>query len=303
MRLANIKRDGGAVPAAAVVRGDGTLLEVGAALRAHAALRGQEPGLPTGVTPMEIIGRLSEYRAALSQAEEALTRAGRLAEFTRPVDTPLASPIPRPNRILAIGRNYAEHARELGNAVPDDPIVFQKASTCVVGPDEAIEMPAWVGRVDYEGELLVVLGSGGKNIAEADAMGLVAAYSVFNDVTARERQRAAQEKKHPWFLAKSMDTFGPLGPHLVTADQIADPHALRVTLSVNGETRQDDTTGSMIYRIPTLIAFLSRWMRLEAGDVIATGTPSGVGPLTPGDVVEVTVEGVGTLRNPVVSVD
>jgi len=175
------------------------------------------------------------------------------------------SPIPRPNRILAIGRNYADHARELGNAVPEDPIVFLKASTSVIGPGETIEIPEWVGRVDYEAELLVVLGKGGKNIPEADAMGHVVGYAIFNDVTARERQRAAQEKRHPWFLAKSLDTFGALGPYLVTADEVPDPHGLRITLTVNGETKQDGTTASMIYPIPALIAFLSRWFAIRAG--------------------------------------
>jgi 2-keto-4-pentenoate hydratase/2-oxohepta-3-ene-1,7-dioic acid hydratase in catechol pathway len=157
--------------------------------------------------------------------------------------------------------------------------------------------------VDYEGELLVVLGKGGKNVSEADAMGLVCGYSLFNDVTARALQRADQERKHPWFRSKSLDTFGPLGPYLVTADEIPDPHNLRLTLSVNGETKQDDTTASMVYSIPALIAFLSKHFRLEPGDVIATGTPHGIGPLVPGDVVEVSIPGLGTLRNPVVAAE
>jgi 2-keto-4-pentenoate hydratase/2-oxohepta-3-ene-1,7-dioic acid hydratase in catechol pathway len=153
--------------------------------------------------------------------------------------------------------------------------VFLKASTSLSGRNEAIEIPEWVGRVDYEGELLVVLGKGGKNVSEADAMGLVCGYSLFNDVTARALQRDDQERKHPWFRSKSLDTFGPLGPYLVTADEIPDPHNLRLTLSVNGETKQDDTTASMVYSIPALIAFLSKHFRLEPGDVIATGTPVG----------------------------
>ena len=157
--------------------------------------------------------------------------------------------------------------------------------------------------MDYEGELLAVLGKGGKNVREEDAMNLVCGYSLFNDVTARALQRADQERKHPWFRSKSLDTFGPLGPYLVTADEIPDPHDLRLTLSVNGETKQDDTTGSMVYSIPTLIAFLSKHFRLEPGDVIATGTPSGIGPLVSGDVVEVSVPGLGTLRNPVVAAE
>jgi 2-keto-4-pentenoate hydratase/2-oxohepta-3-ene-1,7-dioic acid hydratase in catechol pathway len=224
-----------------------------------------------------------------------------LSEFVVPEMLPLVCPL-KPNRILAIGRNYGEHARELGNAIPEEPIVFMKPASCVIGPDEPIEIPDWVGRVDYEGELLVIIGKGGKNITEANAMDHVAAYSLFNDVTAREKQRAAQEKKQPWFLAKSLDTFGPLGPYLVTGDEVPDPHNLQLTLTVNGEMKQNGSTGSMIYSIPFLISYLSKWIALEEGDVIATGTPSGVGPLHPGDVVELTIEGLGTLRNPVVAI-
>lgn len=298
MRLARLKDSERTV----VERPDGSWLEVDAALQKHAKLLGHEPELPTDISPLEVAQRSGEYGIALALADEALTRAGKIAKISHPADAPLAVPL-RPNRVLAIGRNYADHARELGNAVPDDPIVFLKASDCVIGPDTPIEVPSWVGRVDFEGELLVVLGDGGRNVSEDEAMSLVAGYSVFNDVTARDRQRAAQEKKQPWFLAKSMETFGPLGPCLVTADRIPDPHDLHLTLTVNGEIRQDGRTDAMIYRIPTLIAFLSRWFRLEPGDVIATGTPSGVGPMNPGDMVKVTVEGIGTLRNPVVAVD
>jgi 2-keto-4-pentenoate hydratase/2-oxohepta-3-ene-1,7-dioic acid hydratase in catechol pathway len=171
----------------------------------------------------------------------------------------------------------------------------------VIGPGGPIVVPDWVGRVDYEAELLVVLGKGGRNVPESEAMGLVAGYTVFNDVTARDVQKGLQAKKHPWFLGKSMDTFGPMGPYLVTADEVPDPHALGVRLTVNGETRQDGRTSDMVFKIPYLIAFLSRWFALEPGDVIATGTPPGVGPIVPGDVVEASVEGIGTLRNPVVA--
>lgn len=241
------------------------------------------------------------------QAAADPTLAARIAtlplrdDFLAPADTPLLAPIPRPNRILAIGRNYAEHARELGNAVPEEPVVFLKASTCVVGPGVAIECPTWVGRIDYEGELLVVLSDGGRDIAEDEALAKVCGYTVFNDVTAREKSKALQGKGHPWFLAKSMDTFGPMGPYLVTADEVPDPSALRVRLSVNGDVKQDGATSDMIHSIPKLIAFLSKWMALEPGDVIATGTPPGVGPIVPGDTVTVSIDGVGELTNTVVA--
>jgi 5-oxopent-3-ene-1,2,5-tricarboxylate decarboxylase / 2-hydroxyhepta-2,4-diene-1,7-dioate isomerase len=212
----------------------------------------------------------------------------------------LLAPIPRPNRILAIGRNYAEHAKELGNAVPDEPVVFLKSSTSVIGPEIAIQIPRWVGRVDFEAELLVVLGSGGKNIPESDALSHVVGYTLFNDVTAREKSKQLQSKGHPWFLAKSMDTFGPMGPYLLTPDEVSNPHDLEITLTVNGEIKQQSKTDAMIHTIPKLIAFLSRWFALEKGDVIATGTPPGVGPIVPGDTVSLTIPGFGVLANPVV---
>lgn len=262
---------------------DGPLLDLAAALESppettlSAAL---DPSLPARI-------------AALS--------AGAVASARRPADTPLLAPLPRPNRILAIGRNYAEHARELGNAVPDEPVVFLKPSTAVIGPGAAIRIPEWVGRVDYEGELLVVLGRGGKEIAESDALACIAGYTGFNDVTAREKSKALQGKGHPWFLAKGRDTFAPMGPCLVTADEIGDPGDLRVTLSVNGVLRQDGRTSQMLHSIPKLIAFLSRWVALEPGDTIATGTPPGVGPLAPGDTVTVEIEKIGALTNPVLA--
>jgi 2-keto-4-pentenoate hydratase/2-oxohepta-3-ene-1,7-dioic acid hydratase in catechol pathway len=214
-------------------------------------------------------------------------------------DPALLAPIPRPNRILAIGRNYAEHAKELGNAVPDEPVVFLKASTSVIGPNTPIQIPIWVGRVDFEAELLVVLGSGGKNIAESDALSHVAGYTLFNDVTAREKSKALQAKGHPWFLAKSMDTFGPMGPYLLTPDEVNNPHDIEITLTVNGIIKQQSKTDAMIHTIPKLIAFLSQWFTLEKGDVIATGTPPGVGPIVAGDTVSIAIAGFGTLTNSV----
>jgi 2-keto-4-pentenoate hydratase/2-oxohepta-3-ene-1,7-dioic acid hydratase in catechol pathway len=291
-------------PACAVLIGD-AMYDLSRLLAARESITGDAPSVPAGpFTPLDAARSAHRLAPLVDEARELLAERGLLREVTLPeAGTRLRTPLPRPNRILAIGRNYAEHAKEQGKTVFEEPIVFLKASTSVIGPDEAIEIPEWVGRVDYEGELLVVLGKGGKNVPEADAMDLVCGYSLFNDVTARTLQRADQERKHPWFRSKSLDTFGPLGPYLVTADEIPDPHNLRLTLSVNGETKQNDTTASMVYSIPALIAFLSKHFRLEPGDVIATGTPSGIGPLVPGDVVEVSIPGLGTLRNPVVAAE
>lgn len=269
------------------------LLPVAAAL----AAAGDTAAAPT--TPFDAACDATALAKRLERALSILLETGQLEDLLLAPFAPRLAPIPRPNRILAIGRNYAEHAKELGNAVPDEPVVFLKASQSVIGPDGEICIPDWAGRVDFEGELLVVLGKGGKNIAEKDAMDSVVAYTCFNDVTAREKSKALQSKGHPWFLAKSLDTFGPLGPHLVTVDEIQDPAAIRVQLRVNGETRQDGTTSQMIHSIPKLIAYLSQWFALEPGDVIATGTPPGVGPLAVGDIVEVEIESIGCLRSAV----
>ena len=295
MRLALLNERGG--PRVAVVQPDSSYRDLTATLSAFAEITGRDLG-PLPESPFAVTQEAARWSDLYAEATETLDANG-LPATIYPADAPLLAPIPRPNRILAIGRNYSEHARELGNTVGEEPIVFLKASSSVIGPNENIVIPSWAGRVDFEAELLVVIGTGGREIAETDTLRHVSAYSVFNDVTAREKQRALQEKKHPWFLAKSLDTFGPLGPYLVTADALPDPHSLPLRLTVNGETRQNDTTGSMIFRIPFLISYLSRWFALEPGDVIATGTPSGVGPLVPGDIVEAALEGIGSLRNPV----
>jgi 2-keto-4-pentenoate hydratase/2-oxohepta-3-ene-1,7-dioic acid hydratase in catechol pathway len=292
MQIALLNRDGDAVTA--VRQQDGSFVDLQRTMMAFAEMTGRAE--ETVLSPLQAVCAGEGFREVWQEAVEMLTANG-LPRSTHPGDSALFAPIPRPNRILAIGRNYAEHAQELGNTVGEEPIVFVKASSCVVAPGSPIVIPAGVGRVDYEAELLVVIGKGGKHILEAEAMSHVAGYTVFNDVTAREKQRALQEKKHPWFLAKSLDTFGPMGPWLVTPDEIADPHQLRVSLTVNGEIKQDGNTKQMVFSIPVLIAFLSRWMALEPGDVIATGTPSGVGAIVPGDIVSATVEGIGTLTN------
>ena len=269
------------------------LLPVAAALAAAGDMA------PAPTNPLDAACEAEMLSKRLDRATAILLETGKLEDLLLPPFAPRLAPIPRPNRILAIGRNYAEHAKELGNAVPDEPVVFLKASQSVIGPDQEVFLPDWVGRVDYEGELLVVLGSGGKNISEDDAMSCVVGYTCFNDITAREKSKILQGKGHPWFLAKNLDTFGPLGPHLVTVDALPDPTNIGVSLRVNGETRQEGRTNQMIHSIPKLIAYLSRWFALEKGDVIATGTPPGVGPLVVGDLVEVEVEGVGILRSAV----
>ena len=226
----------------------------------------------------------------------------------------LLAPIPRPNRnIFCIGKNYRDHVNEVSfslpegagkdNPVPENPVVFTKATSSVIGP--GAEIPSWLDTTDstdYEGELAVVIGKGGRGIDEAEAMDHVFGYTIINDVTARRMQ-----KKHgQWFLGKSLDGFCPMGPAIVTADEIPDVADLRVQTWVNEELRQNGSVADLIFDIPVLIATLSQGMTLEPGDIIATGTPAGVGMgfdphrfLQPGDDVTITIEPIGTLKNPV----
>ncbi len=246
-----------------------------------------------------VIARLSGYAGAVRDLE----RARVLDKLWQEAGVTPAAPLPSPHRILAIGRNYGAHAREMDNDVPDEPIVFQKASTSVIGDGRPIVLPPNVGRVDFEGELAVVIGTAGRNVSEAEALSLVAGYTLINDVTARDEQKRAIGKSLPWFLSKSYDTFGPLGPWIVTPDELPDPGNVQLTLSVNGEVKQQASTSEMLFSIPFLISYLSHHFALHPGDVIATGTPPGVGLLKAGDLVEVRVAEIGTLSNPVIGED
>jgi 2-keto-4-pentenoate hydratase/2-oxohepta-3-ene-1,7-dioic acid hydratase in catechol pathway len=226
-----------------------------------------------------------------------------VAEHPRSGIEPLPA-VPDPGKIMCIGRNYREHAAEQGAEAPEAPLVFAKYASALITDGEPIRLPALSERVDWEAELVAVIGRRCKRVAEADAWGVIAGYTVMNDVSARDLQRGDGQ----WTRAKSLDTFAPLSPELVTADEIADPHDLRIRCLVNGRVMQDSTTGAMIHTIPRLVAHLSQAFTLEPGDLIATGTPAGVGAfrdppvfLQDGDVVRCEVEGVGSLENPVVS--
>jgi 2-keto-4-pentenoate hydratase/2-oxohepta-3-ene-1,7-dioic acid hydratase in catechol pathway len=262
-------------------------------------------GLPPDMLAFIALGEpgLAEARRALASG------AGRLPL----VQVRLMAPIPKPARnIFCVGKNYREHAQELqtaglkgggADAIPELPIFFTKATSSVIGPGEPI--PAWLdptNTTDYEGEFAVVIGPGGRGIARAEAMRHVYGYTIVNDVTARALQRRHQQ----WFLGKSLDGFCPMGPAIATADEIADVGTLHVQTRVNGELRQDAPVSGLIFDIPTLIETLARTMTLAPGDVIATGTPAGVGMgfkpprfLKKGDVVAITIDPIGTLENPI----
>jgi 2-keto-4-pentenoate hydratase/2-oxohepta-3-ene-1,7-dioic acid hydratase in catechol pathway len=200
----------------------------------------------------------------------------------------------RPSKIVGIGQNYRAHAAEMGKGIPDEPLMFLKPPTAVIADGMPIERPEGYERVDYEGELGVVIGKRARNVPRDQALDYVQGYVCVNDVTVRDLQK----KDGQWTRAKGFDTFCPMGPRVVPG---LDPSNLRITTRVNGVVKQDSSTSDLIFDVPTLIAFVSKHMTLEAGDVISTGTPSGVGPLSPGDVVEVEIAGIGVLRNPVIA--
>ena len=216
----------------------------------------------------------------------------------------LLAPIPRPRKLICIGLNYRAHAMETGATIPDVPTVFNKFATAVVGPGANIVLPKVSKSPDYEAELAFVIGRGGRHIAAQDWQDHIWGYTIINDVSARDYQRATTQ----WLMGKTFDTFAPIGPWITTADDIADPHNLNISLDINGETLQDSNTKDLIFKIPELIAFLSSVFTLEPGDIVSTGTPSGVGVarnpqrfLKAGETVTVKIQSIGQLTNPVVA--
>ncbi len=209
-------------------------------------------------------------------------------------DVTLLAPC-EPSKIVALGLNYRDHAAEFGHPVPDEPLIFLKPSTAVIGPDAAIIYPRMSRRVDYEAELVVVMGKTAHRVPEDQALEYVLGYTCMNDVTARDLQK----KDGQFTRAKGFDTFAAMGPWIETA--VGDPDNVTVEAYLNGERRQHGNTNNMVFGVRRLISFISEVMTLLPGDVISTGTPSGIGPMRPGDVVEVRVEGIGTLRNRVLA--
>jgi 2-keto-4-pentenoate hydratase/2-oxohepta-3-ene-1,7-dioic acid hydratase in catechol pathway len=255
---------------------------------------------------IELLGLGERYRRALGIV---VSRAGEMRKKVIPgLFTPLRSarlrtPIAHPNKITCIGLNYADHAREGGHEPPPAPIFFLKSHNTICGPGDPIKLPPNSTQVDYEAEFAVVIGKRGNRIPESDAPKYIAGYTILHDVSARDMQFGDKQ----WYRGKSCDTFAPTGPWIVTPDEIPDPHNLRISLTLNGETMQDSNTSNLIFKVPFLISYLSQSVTWEVGDLISTGTPPGVGfarkpPvfLKAGDTVSVTVEGIGTLTNPVV---
>jgi 2-keto-4-pentenoate hydratase/2-oxohepta-3-ene-1,7-dioic acid hydratase in catechol pathway len=222
-----------------------------------------------------------------------------------PAGVRLGCPVARPSKIVCIGLNYAKHAKETGAAIPTEPILFFKSTTAVIGPNDAIMIPRDSVKTDWEVELAVVMEKKASYVAEADAMDYVAGYCLHNDVSEREFQL---ERGGTWDKGKGCDTFAPLGPWLVSKDEIKDPHNLRLWLSLNGKTVQDSNTDDLIFNVPQLIAYISKFMTLLPGDIISTGTPAGVGLgmnpptyLKPGDIIELGIDGLGVSKQSVVA--
>jgi 2-keto-4-pentenoate hydratase/2-oxohepta-3-ene-1,7-dioic acid hydratase in catechol pathway len=302
MRLLSVRPKRGGAARLALLLAPGHVLDIGAAAT-RARLR-----LPFDAGDMiSLIASGRSGLAALRRLAKASTARGTALSTLR-----VLAPIPRPRKnVFCVGWNYLEHFEEGARArpqqqeMPQHPTFFSKVPTAVTGPYDPVPLHAAVTeQLDWEVELGVIIGRGGRNIAESEAMKHVFGYTVVNDVSAREVQRRHGQQ---WFKGKSLDGSCPMGPWIVTADEVADPHALRVCCRVNGVTKQDASTRQMYFRIPRIIAELSAGLTLEPGDVISTGTPAGVGHartppefLAPGDLLETEVEGIGALRNRIV---
>jgi len=307
MRFVMMDARGG--PQLGMLDGDHVLAFAPLATLASRAARGKArraaAEIPDDLLSFVERGSLAQAKAVLALGR-GLLATGKARGVAVPVSKArLVAPIPRPRKnIFCMGRNYAEHAKESGSNVPTVPVFFTKPPTCVVGPEAPVTHHAVTQALDYEVELAVVIGRRGRDIPVERALDYVFGYTIMNDVTARDLQRRHEQ----WFKGKSLDTFAPMGPAVVHRSLVPNPQNLRLRTRVNGEVRQDASTSSMVFTVAQLISALSAGMTIEPGDLLATGTPEGVGMgrtpplwLKPGDVVEAEIDGIGTLRNRIVA--
>ncbi|HEY7329612.1 MAG TPA: fumarylacetoacetate hydrolase family protein [Gemmataceae bacterium] len=285
MRLATIQTSSG--PRAAVLEGNN-----------YIDLHATRPDLPISVSEL-----LAAGAGMLKSAAEAAARPDAVRHPASSVK--LLAPILDPPKVICIGLNYRDHAEESGAPIPREPVLFSKFATAIIGPGEAIRLPAVSREVDYEAELVLVVGKKGRHLNAASALDHLAGCTIGHDVSARDWQLKKDGRQ--WMAGKTFDTFAPIGPVLMTMDELGDPHNLAIRLRLNGQTMQESNTRLLIFRAADLLAYISQVVTLEPGDLIFTGTPSGVGftrkpPvfLKNGDVVEVEIEKLGVLRNPVV---
>jgi len=272
-------------------------------------LNGEEkPGIWVEGKMLDVSAQIRDYDAAFFAGGglQQLTTALETHSFpVLPANIRLGCPVANPSKIICVGLNYAKHAAETGAAVPSEPIIFLKATSAITGPYDVIQIPRNSTKTDWEVELAVVIGKRASYVTQESAMDYVAGYCLHNDVSERAFQL---ERGGTWDKGKGCDSFAPLGPWLVTKDEIPNPHILRLWLKVNEQTMQDGNTDDLIFDIPTLVAYISSFMTLQPGDIISTGTPSGVGMgikpapiyLKPGDVVELGIDGLGCAQQTVV---
>ena len=269
----------------------------------------EKPGLIMGDTWVDVSGFVKDYNEeffeqdGLKKLKDFINSNPALPEISK--DTRLGSPVARPSKIVCIGLNYKDHAKETGAAIPAEPIIFLKSTTALTGPNDPIIIPKNSQKTDWEVELAVVIGSKASYVAEADAMNYVAGYCLHNDVSERAFQL---EMGGTWDKGKGCDSFAPIGPYLATPDEVEDIDNCRLWLTVNGQLMQDGNTANLIFNIPHLISYVSQFMTLIPGDIISTGTPAGVGLgmkppvyLKPGDVVELGIDGLGRSMQTVIA--
>ncbi len=238
----------------------------------------------------------------LGEVMSVLSKYGVKNDFTLKGRYVVNAPV-NPGKIIALGNNYRDHIKEMNQQIPEEPVLFGKWPSTVIGHQEPIIKPSWIGRMDYEAELAVIIGRTARKVKASEAMNHVFGYTCLNDVSARDIQKKDLSQSLPWMPSKNFDTFAPMGPCILLAGAVREPVSIKVQSKVNGELRQNGNTGDFIFDISTVIGYISKIMTLDAGDVITTGTPAGVGPLEAGDVVEITCEGIGTLSNPVISTE
>ncbi len=264
--------------------------------------KAQKHSIPSSLEMLISLGKESIH--GIEELMHSSTKADKAKATIKISDVSILAPVSSPPKIVCLGLNYRDHAEEQGARIPDEPVIFMKPRTAIIGPDESIVQPSFVKQLDYEAELAIVVGKKGKNIPVSEARDFIFGYTVFNDVSARD----IQFRDRQWTRGKSFDTFAPMGPCITTTNQINEPNNLGIYTRVNGEERQNSSTRNMVFNVYEIVHQISRVMTLEPCDIIATGTPAGVAVfmkpkpkfLSPGDMVEVEIEKIGTLRNRVV---
>jgi acylpyruvate hydrolase len=314
MRFVTYQRDGQSRSGAQL---DELIIDLNRAYHAAVKHSGNEDELAVAAmrVPPDMIDLLRGGDASLRAAQQALdfvrsqlkgndNAFGQQGIVYALESVSLRQPVLRPGKVICLGLNYRDHAKEAGMAIPEYPVLFHKVAGSLIGHNQPVVVPRSSSKIDFEGELTIIIGRRGKYIAEHEALSYIAGYTIGNDVSARDLQFRTSQ----WTTGKMLDTFGPLGPALVTRDEVPDPNALQIKTILNGQVMQDGNTAEMIFRVPFIVSYISEIVTLEPGDVILTGTPAGIGNtrtppvfMKPGDTVSVEIERLGVLTNPLVA--